>query len=102
MTAKVLCTIGSVITIGFGVWHFFVPKIYNWYNYIDKSASELIIAVKAINVFFSLCLVLIGMVNIIFTYFIKDNLQGFFVMMIMSAILWLGRVVMQIVFRRAA
>ncbi len=98
MIAKILCTLGRAITIGFGAWHFFVPKIHKWYSYIDSSATELVVAVRATNVFFSLSLVLIGVVNIVFAYGLKENIQSFFVMMIMSTILWLVRVVMQLVF----
>jgi len=98
MLSKILCTIGSTITIGFGIWHFFVPRIYNWYSYIDKNAQELTAAVRAVNVFFSLSLVLIGVVNLIFAFCLKDTKQGFAVMMAMSMVLWLVRVVLQIVY----
>jgi hypothetical protein len=50
---KVFVTIASTASIGFGVWHFFVPSIWKWYSYIDGRATELIVAVRAINVFFS-------------------------------------------------
>jgi hypothetical protein len=51
---KILVTLGSSASTGFGIWHFFVPKAWNWYSYIDIAATELILAVRAINVFFSL------------------------------------------------
>ena len=51
--------------IGFGIWHFFVPRIWNWYSYIKPEATELFAAVRAVNFFFSLSLVLIGAANII-------------------------------------
>jgi hypothetical protein len=71
---KILTTIGSIISIGFGIWHFFIPNIWNWYSYIDKTATELVIAVRAINIFFSLLLVLLGIANIliIFKNLLKD------------------------------
>lgn len=56
--AKILVLISSVASIGFGIWHFFVPTIWKWYSYIDINATELVAAVRAINVFFSLSLVL--------------------------------------------
>jgi len=65
---KALITIGSLISIGFGLWHLFVPTLWNWYSYIDSTATELILAVKAINVFFSLCLVLFGLMNALLIY----------------------------------
>ena len=98
MLSKILCTVGSAVTIGFGVWHFFVPKMYRWYSYIDKSAVELFAAVRAVNVFFALSLVLLGAANLVFAYFVKDSRQGFIVMMAVSSILWFVRVIMQIIF----
>ena len=36
--------IGSSASIGFGIWHFFVPGAWKWYSYIDPNATELIVA----------------------------------------------------------
>ena len=57
--AKILVTFGSSASIAFGVWHFFVPRAWKWYSYIDPNATELIAAIRAINMFFSLSLVFI-------------------------------------------
>jgi hypothetical protein len=38
--AKVLITIDRTASIGFGIWHFFVPKAWNWDSYIDTMATE--------------------------------------------------------------
>lgn len=64
--AKIFVTFGSSASIAFGVWHFFVPRAWNWYSYIDPNATELIVAVRSINVFFSLSLVLFGLLNLLF------------------------------------
>ena len=74
LPARILIAIGSSASIGFGIWHFFVPKDWKWYSYIDARATELIIAVRAINIFFSLALVLGA-----------------------TCILWFTRVLMQII-----
>ena len=68
LPAKILVTLGSAASIGFGVWHFFVPRLWNWYSYIDASATELVVAIRAINVFFSLSLVLFGLMNLLLAY----------------------------------
>lgn len=60
LLSRILITVGSGVSIGFGIWHFFVPRIWNWYSYIDASATELILAVRALNLLFSLSLVLFG------------------------------------------
>ena len=49
---KILVTFGSLASIGFGIWHFFVPRAWKWYSYINTNATELVAAVRAINVFF--------------------------------------------------
>ena len=95
---KVLVTIGSSASIGFGIWHFFVPKAWNWYSYIEARATELIIAVRAINVFFSLALVLFGVVNILFIYKDKSNRYSIIVMLAATSILWITRVIFQIIY----
>lgn len=96
MLTKVLVLFGSISMIAFGVWHFFVPSLYKWYSYMSASAPELAVAVRATNVFFSLSLVLIGIVNIIFVF--AGNRFTLIVMLAMSCVLWATRVVMQLVF----
>jgi hypothetical protein len=95
---KILTTIGSIISIGFGIWHFFIPNIWNWYSYIDKTATELVIAVRAINIFFSLLLVLLGIANILIVF--KKPLERFSTIVILSisAILWTTRLILQIIY----
>ena len=95
---KVLITIGSSASIGFGIWHFFVPRVWNWYSYIAPKATELIIAVRAINVFFSLSLVLFGALNMLFSLGDKANRYSIIVMLVATCILWLTRLVFQIVY----
>jgi hypothetical protein len=95
---KTLVLIPSVLTIGFGLWHFFVPKVWKWYSYIDKSATELVLAVRAINVFFSLSLVIFGALNLIFLYRKPHDLFALKVVLGVSCLLWAGRVAMQIIY----
>lgn len=97
LLVKVLAIFGSSASIGFGSWHFFVPKAWNWYSYIDARATELIIAVRAINVFFSLSLVLFGIVNILFILGGRANRYSVIVMLTMTCILWLTRSALQLV-----
>ncbi len=98
LLVKVLVTTGSLASIGFGIWHFFVPKVWNWYSYIDPNATELILAVRAINVFFSLSLVLFGALNMLFTHGDKANRFSIIVMLAATSILWLTRLIFQIVY----
>jgi len=98
MFVKILVGIGSSASIGFGIWHFFVPGIWNWFSYFDSKATELVTAVRAINVFFSLSLVLFGIVNILLVYADKSNRYSIIVMLSATCILWLTRLVMQIIY----
>ena len=98
LLVKILVIIGSVSSIGFGIWHFFVPAMWNWYSYIDINATELVVAIRAINVFFSLSLVLFGVVNILFIYGCQSNRYSIIVMLAATCILWLTRVAFQIIY----
>ena len=95
---KILVTIGSIISIGFGLWHFFVPSIWNWYSYFDKAATELILAVRAINIFFSLLLVLLGIANILFVFRKLQDRFSTMVILSISNILWTTRIILQLVY----
>jgi len=97
LLVKILVMIGSSASIGFGIWHFFVPKAWKWYSYIDINATELVAAVRAINAFFSLSLVLFGMVNILLIYGDRSNRYSIIVMLAATCILWLMRVVFQVI-----
>ena len=98
LLVKIFVMLGSSASIGFGVWHFFVPKAWKWYSYIDSNATELIVAVRAINVFFSLSLVLFGLLNILFVFGGKANRYSIIVMLAATCILWLTRLVFQLIY----
>jgi hypothetical protein len=98
LLVKIFVIIGSVSSIGFGMWHFFVPKVWNWYSFIDPKASELVVAVRAINVFFSLSLVLFGVINFLFMYGNHANRYSMIVILAATSLLWLTRVVFQLIY----
>jgi hypothetical protein len=95
---KILVTFGSSASIAFGVWHFFVPKAWKWYSYMDPAATELVVAVRAINVFFSLSLVLFGLMNILFIFGGLANRYAIIVLLAATCVLWLTRLVFQIIY----
>jgi hypothetical protein len=98
LLVKFLVSFGSSVSIGFGIWHFFVPKAWKWYSYIDANATELIVAVRAINGFFSLSLVLFGIINILLVYGDKSNRYSIIVVLAATCILWLTRLVFQLIY----
>jgi hypothetical protein len=98
LLVKILVMVGSSTSIGFGIWHFFVPTAWKWYSYIDNRATELIAAVQAINAFFSLSLVLFGVVNLLFVYGDKSNRYSVIVMLAATCVLWITRVAFQVIY----
>jgi hypothetical protein len=98
LLTRTLVTFGSAASIGFGVWHLFVPRIWNWYAYIDPAATELVLAVRAINVFFSLSLVLFGVMNLLLAYGRDVGRFPMLVVLGATCALWAARVVMQLVY----
>ena len=99
LLVKILVGIGSSASIGFGIWHFFVPGLWKWYSYIDPNATELIVAVRAINAFFSLSLVLVRRAQyILMVSGNQANRYSIIVMLAATCILWLTRVVLQLVY----
>ena len=95
---RIFVAFGSSVSIGFGIWHFFVPSAWKWYSYIDPNARELIVAVRAINVFFSLSLVLFGAVNLLLVLSGNSNRYSVIVLLSATCILWLTRVAFQLIY----
>lgn len=98
MLVKIFVMVGSSASIGFGIWHFFMPKAWRWYSYIDSNATELVAAVRAINAFFSLSLVLFGIVNILLIYDDRSNRYSIIVILGATSLLWLTRVAFQMIY----
>jgi len=48
--------IGATISLLFGIWHFFVPYLYEWFLYIPSEYENLIVGIEYTNFFFSLLL----------------------------------------------
>ena len=95
---KILVTIGSVASVGFGLWHLFVPTAWKWYANINSTATELVAAVRAINAFFSLSLVLFGIINILLIYGGRSNRYSIIIVLGATCVLWLTRVAFQIIY----
>jgi hypothetical protein len=65
--------IGLAISMAFGVWHFFVPSLYQWYSYIPNEYQNLIVGIDYTNFFFALLLTGISLLLIILG---KKTLSG--------------------------
>jgi len=93
---RILVAVGSAAMIGFGAWHFFVPAIWKWDSYIDPRATELVLAVRAINVFFSLSLVLFGAMNLLLLRSAQAHRYPTLVVLGATCVLWIVRVGFQL------
>jgi hypothetical protein len=76
----------------------FVPKAWNWYSYIHAKATELIVAVRAINVFFSFSLVSFGILDMLFVHGSTANRYSIIVMLAPTCVLWLTRLMFQLIY----
>jgi len=63
---KPLYYTGSAISLLFGVWHFFVPYLYEWFLYIPNEYENLIVGIEYTNFFFSLLLSGLSILLIVF------------------------------------
>jgi len=57
--------VGGAAALGFGLWHFAVPGIYDWQSYVPEAPQSLVDAVAATNFFMSFSLSLVGVSNIV-------------------------------------
>lgn len=96
LSSRILVAIGSIASIGFGIWHFSVPKVWKWSSYIDVRATELILAVNAINIFFSLSLVLFGVMNVFLIVGKKPDNYSTAIVLGATCVLWFARVLLQL------
>jgi hypothetical protein len=92
------CEAASIVTIGFGIWHFFVSTIWHWRSYIDPKATKLVGAIQAINFFCSLSLVLIGLMNLILIWSSASNTFSIIILLSISIVLWVTRSILQITY----
>ena len=53
---KILYYISVVISALVGVWHFFVPRMFQWYDYLPMQYENLIVGIDYTNYCFSLLL----------------------------------------------
>jgi len=58
--ARVLAATGGAVTLGFGIWHLFVPSLYGWLPYLEAQPEELKRGILATNFFFGVSLSILG------------------------------------------
>jgi len=94
---KIVILVGSMITLGFAVWHFLVPWKYKWFSYMPNISKDLENSIKATNFFYALSLLLLGSLSLIVTSWLWENTLIVRIVLVMMSILWTARVVYQII-----
>ncbi len=94
---KIVILVGSIITLGFAVWHFLVPWKYKWFSYMPNISKDLENSIKATNFFFALSLLLLGSLSLIVTSWLWENTLIVKIVLVMMSIFWTARVVYQII-----
>jgi hypothetical protein len=64
---------GGLITMGFGIWHFLIPSMFGWYDYLEDDPGELSRAIGASNFFLSFSLSLIGATSVAIPSLFPDS-----------------------------
>jgi len=88
---------GGLITLGFGIWHFFIPSMFSWYGYLQDDPEELSRAIGASNFFLSFSLCLIGATSVSFPLLFPDAGSANTAWLWANVALWTARSVYQAV-----
>lgn len=95
--SKVLYYIGVIMSMLMGLWHFFVPWMFQWYSYIPNEYEVLVVSINWVNLCFSLFLFGISLILLLWGKKIFEynkeaiTIYGFLV------VVWIFRVVIAIV-----
>ena len=88
---------GGLITLGFGIWHFFIPSMFGWYDYLQDDPAELSRGIGASNFFLSFSLALIGATSVAFPSLFPDSGSANTVWLWANVGLWTARSIYQAV-----
>ena len=94
--SKILYYIGVTMSMMMGLWHFFVPRMFQWYAYIPSQYEVLSVSISWVNLCFSLLLFGISLILLLWGKKIFDynheamTIYGFLV------IVWIFRVMIAV------
>jgi hypothetical protein len=89
---KFLFFIGLSLSTIVGIWHFFVPYLYNWYSYISDEYRTLIVGIDWTNFFFSLFLTGYSILLIIMNKKIFNKNKEMLIMYGFMVFVWFCRI----------
>lgn len=90
---KLLYYIGIALSMLVGIWHFFVPYMFQWYSYIPNEYGNLIVGIDWTNFFFSLLLTGISLLLILFCNKVFNGNGELFVFYGFLIFVWFCRVI---------
>lgn len=89
---KISYYITTITSMLIGLWHFFVPTMFEWYKYLPTQYENLIVAIDYINYCFSLLLFGISLILILWGKKVfKDNNKEAKELYIFLTIVWIFR-----------
>lgn len=80
-----------------GVWHFFIPNLFEWYSFIPEDASSLMVGIVWTNFFFSLFLSGISVLLMVFSKEIGLHNPAFFSVYAFLIFVWLCRIIITVI-----
>jgi len=89
---KIMYLIGLILSTLIGIWHFFVPYLYQWYSYIPDEYKALIVGIDWTNFFFSLLLTGYSILLIIMKEKVFNKNKEMFIMYGFMVFVWFCRV----------
>jgi hypothetical protein len=93
---ELLLNVGLIISLGFGIFHFFIPDVFKWFSYIPDAPRNLVVSIKWTNYFFSLLLSGLSLLLLLFQRRVLEKDVMAIVFYIFMVIVWLSRVIITI------
>lgn len=89
--------IGLILSMFIGIWHFFVPTLFQWSSYISSEYKNLIVGIEWTNYCFSLLLTGLSIILILWRKkFLEGNKETLVIYSFM-VFLWFNRIAIAIV-----
>jgi len=94
---KISYHIGMTLSLLVGLWHFFVPWMFQWYSYIPRQYENLIVGINWTNLCFSLFLFGLSSLLLIWNRKIFTGSQEGLVLYGFMTFVWIFRVLLAII-----
>ena len=94
---RILYCVGMALSLLVGLWHFFVPWMFQWYSYIPCQYENLIVGIDWTNLCFSLFLTGISLLLLIWNKKVFAGCKEVLILYGFMALVWIFRVALAIV-----